>query len=93
MPIVSHSTYQQQQQQYSEPQIRNVDVFWSRFNELEKQSPSDKIVVGKKLKASLVSSNKFLVGDAVLMIEYMVRIKQIEQVQGLYDSYRRVMSN
>jgi hypothetical protein len=44
----------------------NDDVFWQIFDELQNQSPDKKTVNGYKLKARLVSTNKFFVGDAVL---------------------------
>ena len=37
----------------------NDDVFWQIFDELENQSPDKKTVNGYKLKARLVSTNKF----------------------------------
>jgi hypothetical protein len=63
-----------------------VDIFWQRFEELENKS-YDNIVNGKELKANLVSSNKFFIGDAVQIIGDMVRAKEIEEVD--FDLYKR----
>ena len=49
----------------------NDNIFWQIFDELQSQSPDKKTVNGHKLKARLVSSNNFFVGDAVLVIERM----------------------
>ena len=43
----------------------NDNIFWQIFDELQSQSPDKKTVNGHKLKARLVSTNKFFVGDAV----------------------------
>jgi hypothetical protein len=59
----------------------NDDVFWQIFDELQNQSQDKKTVNGHKLKATLVSSNKFFVGDAVLIIERMERTARIKSVE------------
>jgi hypothetical protein len=50
------------------------------FDELQNQSPDKKTVNGHKLKARLVSTSKFFVGDAVLVIERMERTGKIRSV-------------
>ena len=60
------------------------EVFWRIFDELEN---GDKIVRGGELKARLVSSNKFFVGDTVLITDRMVRTGKICNVG--FDTYRR----
>jgi predicted transcriptional regulator len=65
-----------------------VYIFWQKFEELENESScSNKIVKGEKLKANLVSSNKFFVGDAAQIIRDMIKAEEIEEVQ--YDLYKR----
>src|SRR5690348_8048292 len=44
-------------------------------------------VNGHKLKARLVSSNKFFVGDAVLLIERMERTGRIKSIS--FDEYQK----
>jgi hypothetical protein len=67
---------------------RHDEVFWRKYDELEDASPNgDKTVRGEELKARLVSSNKFFVGDAVLIIERMIRTEKICNVS--FDTYRR----
>jgi hypothetical protein len=63
---------------------RHDEVFWRIFDELEN---GDKIVRGGELKARLVSSNKFYVGDAVVITERMIRTGKICNV--VFDTYRR----
>ena len=65
----------------------NDDVFWQIFEELQSQSPDKKTVNGHKLKARLVSTNKFFVGDAVLVIERMERTAKIKSVG--FDEYQK----
>jgi hypothetical protein len=65
----------------------NDDVFWQIFDELQNQSQDKKTVNGHKLKATLVSSNKFFVGDAVLIIERMERTARIKSVG--FDEYQK----
>ena len=65
----------------------NDDIFWQIFDELQSQSPDKKTVNGHKLKARLVSSNKFFVGNAVLVIERMERTAKIISVS--FDEYQR----
>ena len=63
---------------------RHDGVFWRIYDELE--NASDKGTVGgTELKARLVSCNKFFVGDAVLIIERMVRTGKIRTVG--FDKY------
>ena len=70
--------------------IKHTDdgVFWQIFDELQNQSPDKKTVNGHKLKAGLVSTNKFFVGDAVLVIERMERIGKIRSVD--FDESKRL---
>lgn len=63
-----------------------IDLFWERFSRLEEQS-SDNTVNGKELKADLVSSNRFYVGDATHVVEFMVNSRKIDEIG--YDMYRR----
>ena len=65
----------------------NDNIFWQIFDELQNQSPDKKTVNGHKLKARLVSTNKFFVGDAVLIIEGMQRISKIISVG--FDEYQK----
>ena len=65
----------------------NDNIFWQIFDELQSQSPDKKTVNGHKLKARLVSTNKFFVGDAVLVIERMERIGKIRSVG--FDEYQK----
>jgi hypothetical protein len=65
-------------------------LFWQIFDELKGMSPSgEETVKGQELKARLVSTNKFFVGDAVLIIQRMERTGQIEKVG--FDTYRKLM--
>jgi hypothetical protein len=53
-------------------------IFWQRFNKLAKQDQSGKgIVDHDELQRELVSSNKFFMGDAELMIEDMLKAGKI----------------
>jgi MoxR-like ATPase len=81
-----------------DPKIRYTDdgrhdgVFWRIYDELENSSLNrDKTVSGQELKARLISSNKFFVGDAVLIIERMVRTGKLAGVA--FDTYRRKGEN
>ena len=65
----------------------NDNIFWQIF-ELQNQSPDKKSVNGHKLKARLVSSNKFFVGDTVLVIERMERTAKIKSV-GFNENQKR----
>lgn len=75
------------------PKIRYTDdgrhdgVFWRIYNELESKS-ENKTVSGQELKARLISSNKFYVGDAVLITERMVRTGQLCIIR--FDTYQRI---
>jgi hypothetical protein len=59
-------------------------VFWSVFKEL---SNDNGLVDYDKLQQRLVSSGKFFVGDAVMMIEHTEKSGKIEQT-GDYHVYR-----
>jgi hypothetical protein len=78
-------------------------IFWKIYSDLEndellKSSNVDNISItmqidkntisGTELKKRLVSSNKFSVGDAVLIIEEMVKAGRLEKVS--FDTYRRI---
>jgi hypothetical protein len=65
----------------------NDDIFWQIFDELQNQSPDKKTVNRYKLKARLVSTNKFFVGDAVLIIGRMERTAKIKSVG--FDGYQK----
>ena len=65
----------------------NDNIFWQIF-ELHSQSPDKKTVNGHKLKARLVSTNKFFVGDTVLVIERMERTAKIKSV-GFNENQKR----
>ena len=65
---------------------RHDKVFWRVFDELAAATPT-RTVNGKELKARLVSSNKFFVGDAILIIERMVHTGKLCNVA--FDTYRR----
>jgi hypothetical protein len=64
-------------------------IFWRIFEELA--NDNNGLVVFNKLQERLVSTGKFFVGEAVLMIEHMEKIGEIEQTGG-YHVYRRIMS-
>jgi len=67
-------------------QIKHIDdgsndnIFWQIFDELQDQSQDKKIINGHKLKARFVSTNKYFVSDAVLVIERMERNAKIKSV-------------
>jgi hypothetical protein len=61
-------------------------IFLSVFKELAKDNNG--LVHYEKLHESLVSTGKFFVGEAVLMIEHMEKIGEIEQTEH-YHVYRR----
>jgi hypothetical protein len=63
----------------------NDNLSWQIFDELQSQSPDKKTVNGYKLKARLVSTNKFFVDDAALLIERMERTAMI-----YIDRFRRI---
>jgi hypothetical protein len=60
-------------------------VFWRVFEELAKDNNG--LVHYDKLHERLVSTGKFFVGEAVLMIEHMEKIGEIEQTEQ-YHVYR-----
>jgi hypothetical protein len=78
------------------------EIFWKIYSDLEneellKSSNVDNISItmqidkntisGTELKKRLVSSNKFFAGDAVSIIEEMVKAGRLEKVS--FDTYRR----
>jgi hypothetical protein len=60
-------------------------VFWRVFEELAKDNNG--LIHHDKLHERLVSTGKFFVGEAVLMIEHMEKIGEIEQTEQ-YHVYR-----
>jgi hypothetical protein len=67
---------------------RHDGVFWRIYDELESASDNrEKTVSGQELKSRLVSSNKFFVGDAVLIIERMIRTGKLCIIG--FDTYQR----
>jgi hypothetical protein len=98
-PVVAATTCQNNTKESSKkPKVRYTDdgrhdgVFWRIFDDLENSSPNgNKTVRGQELKARLVSSNKFFVCDAVLIIERMVRTGKICNVA--FDTYCRKGEN
>jgi MoxR-like ATPase len=71
----------------SEDWTKNVDVFWQRFDELEKES-DDKLVDHQILKESLVSSGKFFVGNAQYAIEQSLKSGNIIEIS--FHKYKRI---
>ena len=63
-------------------------VFWRVFKELANQHNG--LVAYDKLQESLISTGKFYAGDAVLMIEHMEKIGNIEKTED-YHVYRKKM--
>jgi hypothetical protein len=61
-------------------------IFWSVFEELA--NDHNGLVSYDKLQERLVSTGKFFVGEAVLMIEHMEKIGKIKQTEN-YHVYRR----
>jgi hypothetical protein len=66
-------------------------IFWRVFKELGVTSNSNGLVDYDKLQQRLVSTGKFFVGEAVLMIEHNEKIGEIEQTEQ-YHVYRRRMA-
>jgi hypothetical protein len=64
-------------------------IFWRVFEELKDNVEG--LVSYNKLQEGLVSTGKFFVGEAVLMIEHMEKIGDIEQTEQ-YHVYRRRMA-
>ena len=62
-------------------------IFWRVFKELGVASNSNGLVDYDKLQQRLVSTGKFFVGEAVLMIEHMEKSGKIEHT-GDYHVYR-----
>jgi hypothetical protein len=88
-----HVDYNKQDnnQSYSiltDPSAESVDdVFWQRFDVLEKES-DNKLVDHQVLKESLVSSGKFYVGDAHYRIEDKVKSGKIIEVG--FHKYKKI---
>jgi hypothetical protein len=61
-------------------------IFWSVFEELS--NDNNGLFSYDKLQERLVSTGKFFIGEAVLMIEHMEKIGKIEQTED-YHVYRR----
>ncbi len=61
-------------------------VFWRVFEELANDSGNG-LVDHYKLHGRLLSTGKFYAGDAVLMIEHMVKIGKIEKTEN-YNIYK-----
>jgi hypothetical protein len=61
-------------------------IFWHAFKELSKND-NNGLVGYDKLQERLISTGKFYVGEAVLMIEQMEKIGKIEKT-GDYNVYR-----
>jgi hypothetical protein len=65
-------------------------IFLSVFKELAKDNNG--LVHYDKLQEGLISTGKFYAGEAVLMIEYMEKIGEIEQTER-YHVYRRKIAD
>jgi hypothetical protein len=63
---------------FSLPKVKE-DIFWQRFEELAKENNGGS-VDHAKLQSSLVSSNRFFVGDAQHAIEQMIKSGKIIEV-------------
>jgi hypothetical protein len=63
-------------------------IFWRVFKELA----SNGLVDYDKLQQRLVSTGKFFVGEAVLMIEHMEKIGEIEHTEHYHVYRRRALS-
>jgi len=63
----------------------NEPIFWRVFNDISKNSNG--LVAYDKLQEGLISTGKFYVGDAVLMIEHMEKTVKIEKT-GDYNIYK-----
>ena len=78
------------------------EIFWKIYDKLEEEElvkssnldsssatmQIDKNTIsGTELKNRLVSSNKFFIGDALSIIEEMVKLRKLEKVS--FDTYRR----
>ncbi|MFL6343480.1 MAG: hypothetical protein ACJ72U_18295 [Nitrososphaeraceae archaeon] len=64
-------------------------IFWHVFEKLSNDgNDGNGLVDYEKLQERLLSTGKFYAGDAVLMIEYMEKISEIEQTER-YHVYRR----
>ena len=63
-------------------------IFWRIFEELA--NSCNGLVAYDKLQERLISTGKCFAGDAVLMIEYMMKSGKIEQI-GSYLVYRMAL--
>jgi hypothetical protein len=66
-------------------------IFWRVFEELSNDGGNG-LVDHYKLHGRLLSTGKFFVGEAVLMIEHMEKIGEIEETEQ-YHVYRRGRGN
>jgi hypothetical protein len=64
-------------------------IFWHVFKDLAKDNNG--LVHYEKLHERLISTGKFYAGEAVLMIEHMEKIGEIEQTEQ-YHVYKRRMT-
>ena len=75
-----------------------IALFWQIYNELESVQAANQdnhtdidrqTVSGQQLRNGLVSSGKFFAGEAVEILDHMIKVtKQLEQVS--FDTYRRI---
>jgi len=63
----------------------NEPVFWHVFKDLSKNNNG--LVAYDKLQERLISTGKFYAGEAVLMIEHMVKTRKIEKTEN-YNIYK-----
>jgi hypothetical protein len=63
----------------------NEPIFWHVFKELSKNNNG--LVSHDKLQEGLISTGKFYAGEAVLMIEHMIKTGKIEKTEQ-YHAYR-----
>jgi MoxR-like ATPase len=80
-------SYQQMSSSPSSNDNNIEGIFWERFEELASQNNDVGIVDHTKLQASLVSSDRFHVGDARLIIEEMVKAGKIIEVD--FHKYKK----
>jgi hypothetical protein len=60
-------------------------IFWHAFKELSNNN--NELVSYDKLQERLISTRKFYVGEAVLMIEHMEKIGKVEKTEQ-YNVYK-----